>query len=147
MNLDADQISKKNSVVTLIFALTFGYFGAHRFYVGKWKSGLIYLLFGSIFPTVHFLQKVCDLFGISFAIKASGIITVAFILTEVAMLYDVFALYSQSFTDSLGKVVIGGPEKDEIVGRTVTEKFNDNLSIISSLLILALLFIIYFVIL
>lgn len=147
MNLDADQISKKNSVVTLVYALTFGYLGAHRFYVGKWKSGLVYLIFGSVFPLVHMLQKISEVLGVNFALKASGVFTIAYILVECAMLYDIFALYSQSFTDCFDKVVIGGSEKDEIVGRTMEEKFNDNLSIAVALFIFILIFIIYFVIL
>lgn len=35
--------SKKSWIVTLILAIFFGYWGFHRFYVGKMKSGWLYL--------------------------------------------------------------------------------------------------------
>lgn len=37
-------VSEKSWAITLILCIFFGCFGAHRFYVGKWKSGIVMLL-------------------------------------------------------------------------------------------------------
>ena len=39
-------IPQKRKWVTLLLAIFLGYLGVHRFYVGKWKSGLLWLLTG-----------------------------------------------------------------------------------------------------
>lgn len=39
----------KNKTVTLILCILLGYLGVHRFYVGKNKSGVLYLLTGGLF--------------------------------------------------------------------------------------------------
>ena len=37
-------ISEKNFVATLILCILLGWLGVHRFYVGKWVTGIIMLL-------------------------------------------------------------------------------------------------------
>lgn len=141
MNLDAEQISKKSSAISFALMLSFGIFGAHRFYVGKWKSGLIYLLFGSIVPSARLINQIMLFVGDTSILKLVWYIYISFALVCVAVLYDVYALYSESFTDKYGKVVIGGSRKDEIVGRTMEESFNDKLNIFIILLLFALVLI------
>lgn len=128
MNLDAEQISKKSSAVSFALMLSFGIFGAHRFYVGKWKSGLLYLLFGSIVPGARLINQIMLFAGDTSILKLIWYIYMSFLLVCVAVLYDIYALYSESFTDKEGKVVISGSRKDEIVGRTMQEVFNDKLT-------------------
>ena len=36
--------SEDSIVAALLFCFFLGYFGAHRFYVGKWKTGLLMLI-------------------------------------------------------------------------------------------------------
>lgn len=141
MNLDADQISKKSSAISFALMLSFGIFGAHRFYVGKWKSGLLYLLFGSIVPSARLINQIMLFAGDTSIFKLVWYTYISFILVCVAVLYDIYALYSESFTDKDGKVVIGGSRKDEIVGRTMQEVFNDKLtsSIIFLLFVLVII--------
>lgn len=145
MNLDPEEISKKNSTVVFILTLFFGFLGLHRFYVGKWKSGLIYLAFGSILPGAKIINLVCKIIGVDSIFKIFWFIILAFILVVVACLYDIFAIYSESFADSKGKIVISGSRKDEIVGRTLEEKFNDKLVTIVALLMFLILAILYIV--
>lgn len=42
-------VSNKNKFVTLILCVFFGYFGLHKFYVGKKSIGLLYLFTMGIF--------------------------------------------------------------------------------------------------
>ncbi|WP_198651219.1 TM2 domain-containing protein [Salinicola sp. CPA57] len=41
MDSDNLQIGKKNRIVALILSMFLGVFGVDRFYLGKWKSGLL----------------------------------------------------------------------------------------------------------
>lgn len=134
MNLDPEQISKKKSAITCALMFTFGIFGAHRFYVGKWKSGILYLIFGSIVPGAKLINATLKLFGEDSLFKLIWYVYISFVLVCVAILYDAFALYSESFTDVKGKVVISGSRKDEIVGRTLEESFCDKLTTLSIVL-------------
>jgi TM2 domain-containing membrane protein YozV len=40
---------KKNKLVAIILTLVFGAFGIHKFYLGKIRSGVLYLLFSWTF--------------------------------------------------------------------------------------------------
>lgn len=135
MNLDVDQISKKNSAIVFTLMITFGTLGAHKFYVGKWKSGLLYLLFGSVVPGAKIINATLKLIGHNTLFNLVWYTYLSAALVSVAVLYDIFSLYSESFTDSLGKVVIGGSRKDELIGRTLQESFFDKLTSISIILI------------
>ncbi len=61
-NNSTSQIKGKNKAITLILALFFGYFGFHRFYVGKKASGWVWLF-------------TCGLFGIGWFIDIILILT------------------------------------------------------------------------
>jgi len=121
--------------------LLFGTLGAHRFYVGKWKSGLLYLLFGSILPGARLINQIMLFFGDTSILKLIWYVYMSFALVCVAVLYDLYALSTESFTDKLGKVVISGSRKDEIVGRSIEESFNDKLTVVIISLLFALVLI------
>lgn len=142
MNLDAEQISNKSSAISFALMISFGIFGAHRFYVGKWKSGLLYLIFGSVVPGARLINQIMNLVGDTSIFKLVWYIYMSFALVCVALLYDIFALYSESFTDRYGKVVISGSRKDEIVGRSMQEVFDDKLTTTIIFLLFALVIII-----
>lgn len=96
MNIDQEDISKKNPMLTLILCLLFGKLGAHRFYVGKYVIGVTYLLIGGT-------SVVFDILGFGYAFLAN-------IVYMLFMLIDIYALYS--FTDSKGNIVM---ESDVLV--------------------------------
>lgn len=50
---------KKDKTIAIILALVFGAFGIHKFYLGKIKSGVLYLLFAWTF--IPFLLALIDL--------------------------------------------------------------------------------------
>ena len=108
MVVEKADASNKNELVALFFALCWGTFGLHRFYVGKWKSGILYLLFGSF----SFLYNLLDELGVNifFSIYFSY---VAFLLVGVAVLYDVFAITNESFFDGKDKLLISKGTREE----------------------------------
>lgn len=108
MVFEREQVSEKSDLVTVILALCWGTFGIHRFYVGKWFSGLIYLLFGS----VSFLFNLLDDLGVS-VIYSAYISLIAFLLVIVAVLYDLFALKNESFFDGKNKLLISKATREE----------------------------------
>ena len=55
------QTSTKNKWVAFALCLIVGYFGVHRFYVGKIGSGIIYLLTGGIFGIGWIVDLICIL--------------------------------------------------------------------------------------
>jgi TM2 domain-containing membrane protein YozV len=93
MNYDEENVSSKSQMVTLFLLLFFGSFGVHRFYTNKYITGIIYLIIGSI-------SFALNLFGFSFAY----IIQLAF---KFLILIDLRAIYSDSFTDSEGRLIVG----------------------------------------
>ena len=42
-------VSEKSRLITLLLCIFLGYFGIHRFYVGKVGTGIIWLITGGIF--------------------------------------------------------------------------------------------------
>lgn len=94
--IDENSISKKSSLLTLFLCLVFGQFGAHRFYVGKYITGVIYLLIGGT-------SVVMDIMGFGYAFIAK-------IVFALLIIIDTYALYSDGFTDSKG-LIIGDSEK------------------------------------
>lgn len=118
MIVEKDDASSKNELVALILALCWGTLGLHRFYVGKWKSGILYLLLGSF----SFLYNLLDELGVSlfFSIYFSY---VAFLLVGVAVLYDIFAIANESFFDGKKKLLISkGTREDSGLFLSVKEK-------------------------
>ena len=93
MVYDEDDISPKSEMTTLFLLIFFGGFGAHRFYVHKFATGIFYLVAGS--TTIVF-----KIFGLRWELIAKVLIIFINAL-------DWYALYSDSFTDSKGRLVIG----------------------------------------
>lgn len=56
-------VSTKSKIVALILCIFFGYFGAHKFYVGKIGMGIIYLLTIGIFGFGWIIDIILILFG------------------------------------------------------------------------------------
>ena len=93
MVYDEDDISPKSQMITLFLLIFFGPLGAHRFYVHKFVTGAFYLVAGS--TTIVF-----KIFGLRWELIAKVLIIFINAL-------DWYALYSDSFTDSKGRLVIG----------------------------------------
>ncbi len=108
MHFDKEDISPKNDVLAIFLALTFGFYGAHRFYTGKYLSACIYLFIGNI----HVLYDILEYFGVS--PEANIFLNLFFYgLPIVMILYDVFALLNASFIDGDGKVIVNRAIKEE----------------------------------
>lgn len=63
----SEKMNSKNKTIVLLLAVFFGYIGIHRFYVGKVKSGILYLLTGGIFGIgwlVDIILIATDKFGV-----------------------------------------------------------------------------------
>ena len=108
MVVEKDEASDKNELVAVVLALCWGTFGMHRFYVGKWISGTIYLLIGS----VSFLANLLDALGVSVLYNVY-ISIFAFLLVCVAVLYDLFALKNESFFDGKNKLLISKGTRED----------------------------------
>lgn len=91
MQIEDEDISNKSQMITLILCLLFGRLGLHRFYVGKYITGVFYLLLGGT-------SIVLDVFGWSYAFLVQVILL-------IFMSFDVYALYSDSFTDGKGRII------------------------------------------
>lgn len=93
MNIDDEDISDKSQMLTLILCLLFGKLGLHRFYVGKYITGVFYLLLGGT-------SIVLDVLGWGYALLVQVIYLIFIAL-------DVYALYSDSFTDGKDRIICG----------------------------------------
>jgi len=56
-------MSEKSRFVTLLFCAYFGFFGGHRFYVGKIGTGIIWLLTFGVFGIGWFVDLIVILAG------------------------------------------------------------------------------------
>ena len=134
MNFDDSDISEKSSSLTLFLCIIFGSFGAHRFYVGKYFTGLIYLLIGGTSIIYDFMG-----FGYGFIAK---------IVFFILMVIDIYALYSDSFTDSKGKLITDHTKN--LVYDTLQEReqiiFNSKLNKILCIVGGIVFYVVYFVI-
>jgi TM2 domain-containing membrane protein YozV len=135
MNFDDDDISSKSQLVTLFLCLFFGRLGAHRFYVGKYITGTIYLLCGTT-------SIVMDVLGYWPALFLR-VICIGLIL------FDLYALYSDSFTDKQDRLVLG--KEKALVYDTYKERdkilFEDKLNKIMLILCGIAFYLIYFLVL
>jgi TM2 domain-containing membrane protein YozV len=134
MYVEREDVSNKNAAVAAALCLLFGSLGLHRFYVGKYTSGIIFLVFGSSHLGVRIFSKLLGFNGIIISV-------VLLLFITIAVFYDLHALYSECFLDSKGKILISGSRQDELIGRTPEEKFDAKLTI----LITVLLFIVYII--
>lgn len=108
MHIESDEISPKSEMKTVLFALLFRGFGIHRFYVGKYLSGIIYVLIGS----TSFVSSICEMVGVSF-FQSVNISLICTVISAVWALFDIFALYSESFTDAQGRLIVSNATKEE----------------------------------
>lgn len=57
--MDEKRISEKNHTLAVVLAIFLGGFGAHRFYLERTASAILWLLTGGIFGIGWFLDVVC----------------------------------------------------------------------------------------
>lgn len=97
---EKEDISKRDDFTAMMLALFLGRFGAHRFYVGKYGTGALFFLICNADIVAYILQAM----GVPFLSSwvASLII---YLVMAVMCLWDVYAIYSESFTDKDGKIV------------------------------------------
>lgn len=56
-------VSERSWMTTLILCVFFGVFGLHRFYVGKWKSGILMFLTYGLFGIGALVDFIMIMFG------------------------------------------------------------------------------------
>ena len=108
MRFEKEDISSKDELLAMVLAIFFGSYGLHRFYVGKYVSGTVYLLLCNTRILFNILVRLgLDTFRSSFFdYFATG-------LALVLIAYDIYALYSESFTDGKKKLIVGKGTKEE----------------------------------
>lgn len=131
MEYDVEDISNKSQIVTFVLLLLFGSFGAHRFYVGKYITGLIYCILGVGSWALSLLNI--------------GYTLIAQIIFLLLIVIDLYALYSDSFTDGKGKPVVG---KDNIMVYETDEERDQKLFIakLDKLMMVLIIFAVYIVV-
>lgn len=110
MIIDKKDISKKDDLVTMLLCLLLSRFGAHRFYVGRYFTGLLWLVFNNIGLVLHYVGKVVEIPAAwDFGTRLACLLAV--ILTKII---DVYAIYSESFTDGKGRIVASRATKEQV---------------------------------
>lgn len=61
--MSSNRESDRSRLVAALLCLFFGLLGIHRFYVGKWVSGLIQLFTGGLFGLWTVFDFICLVFG------------------------------------------------------------------------------------
>lgn len=120
---DREDISNKNLLICTLLAFFFGSIGLHRFYVGKWKTGLIYIAGSSLPLFSPFLYSILGIEDIFQAMKLTIAVGILSLCVGVAVIYDVYAMYSESFFDKHGKILLSESVKNEYIGVSYTEQF------------------------
>lgn len=141
-NIDASEVSRKSNGIALLYLFTFGFLGVHRFYVGKWKSGALYLLVGLQLPVIRILM----MFGIS-PIRSVVYQIILFLFSIALLGFDLFAMVQEAFSDSNGKILLGRVHRDAVIGRDAKEKSEDNMNMLIAVLLFIILLILYFLVL
>lgn len=141
-NIDANEVSRKSNGIALLYLFTFGFLGMHRFYVGKWKTGLIYLLIGLQLPII----RILTMFGVS-PIK-SVVYQILLFLFSIAFLgFDLFTMAQEAFSDSDGKILLGRAHRDAVIGRDSKEKEEDKMNMIVAIFLFVIMLILFFFVL
>lgn len=60
---------QKSYLIAYLLFFTLGWLGAHRFYIGRWTTGLIYLLIFSLWGAAVILLMLIDFFLLLFLVK------------------------------------------------------------------------------
>lgn len=89
--IESENISKKSSILTTVLLLTLGSAGIHRIYVGRYISGIFIFI-------VKCTYLVTDHWGYSWSLVLN-------LVCFAMLLFDLFGLYSSSFTDGAGKII------------------------------------------
>ena len=82
----------KSKSITLLIWLFLGMFGGHRFYVGKWKSGLVYIVLYAL--------------GMSSVSKNSGVASLCLTAWGIFWFVDLFLILLNRFTDKYGRLLV-----------------------------------------
>ena len=132
--IESDSISKKSSLLTTLLLLTLGSAGIHRIYVGRYISGIIIFVIKSTYFVINYLGYK---WNIVLNVACFGI-----------LLFDLYGLYSNSFTDGKGKIITD--DNPDIVYDTekdrMQKRFSRTCNNIMCILTAIAFYIIYFII-
>ena len=131
--IEQENISKKSSLLTTVLLLTLGSAGIHRIYVGRYISG-IFIFF------IKCTYLVTEYLGFKWSLVLN-------IVCFGMLLFDLYGLYSSSFTDGKGKIITD-EEPDVIyeneidrINQLYMTKFNRLLSVLAAICF----YIVYFI--
>jgi hypothetical protein len=60
---DYEDVSERSRLIALLLCLFLGYFGVHRFYVGKFGTGVLWLLTGGLFGIGYVVDAILIALG------------------------------------------------------------------------------------
>jgi len=110
MKYDESNVSNKSQLKTLVYLLIFGKLGIHRFYVGKYITGLLFLLVGVTQAVLRF-------------VKGPDFLSISVGLLSLFMFFvDIILIYTDKFTDKEGCFVLGAERIAIIEGEGDFEK-------------------------
>jgi TM2 domain-containing membrane protein YozV len=67
--MDTPATAKKSYWIAYLLYFTFGWVGAHRFYLGRWTTGFLYLLILSLWGVAVILPMLVDFFLLFFLVR------------------------------------------------------------------------------
>lgn len=95
MKYNESNVSNKSQLTALVYLFILGKFGAHRFYVSKYITGLLFFLVSATQVVLNY-------------VKSPVFLEFSFDILFLVMLFvDIVLIYTDKYTDKAGDYVLG----------------------------------------